>query len=442
MGFVQRSPLGKKDRGIVGQRIAPAGAFLGGVEELRKDALAGEPIADSHGFVPGAPLPGVVPFPERVGASQPGAVDRGGAEHDGHVGTGSGVFEDGPNGVEPGPHGLGPPKILAKHARVARRERHVDARTLTDGDRRGGDGLLLGHAGRRGLVDHGSEPGAAQEKADLGRFAIDPRHAGELVHAMEAMPLVAAVVQARADPAGPDGGVEHIRRGAVGRPDAVGLMLLGDGADFVEVAGQRAGVELGQVLARRLIERLVVHRFIRPGDPRARRGKPLAEDVEPNAVDPTVAGKQLAKLLDGDLPKRRVEGLVAGGPARAEHDGLPLAVERRPLVELGVAVAHGVVVVDEPQVAAVAGVGDVANEVAFGLEAGGLGVVEDESVDPLVVEDEVRGPGLFEVGHPTIGVHLVAQSLFPLPDRVGALGLVDESGHDRQARRSVPGLVG
>jgi len=219
-------------------------------------------------------------------------------------------------------------------------------------------------------------------------------------------------------------------------------MLPGDGLHFVEVAGQRAGVEFGQRRAGGLIEGSAVHLFVAPGDPLAGGVEPLAEDVEPDAVDPAVAGHKLADLRDGDFPERGVQGLIPGRPIGAEHDRAALPIEHRPAVELRVAVADGVVVVDQPQVAALAGAGHVADEVAARLEAGGLRVVEDEAVDPLVVEDQVGGPRLAEIGHPAVGVHPVAEPLFPLPDAIRFQRLLDVAGHDGQGGRTVPGLVG
>jgi len=64
--------------------------------------------------------------------------------------------------------------------------------------------------------------------------------------------------------------------------------------------------------------------------------------------------------------------------------------------------------------------------------------MEDETVDPLVVEDQVRRPGLLEIGHPAVGIHLVAEPFLPLVDRIRFERLIDVAGHHAQHGRAIP----
>jgi len=113
-----------------------------------------------------------------------------------------------------------------------------------------------------------------------------------------------------------------------------------------------------------------------------------------------------------------MQRLVTSRPPGAEHDRFPSTIEQGPLVELGVAVANRVEIEGQRQLLPLAGRRQFAHKVAVGLEVCRLGIVKHQPIDPLVVENEVLRPRLFEILRPAVRVELVAQRFLPLVNRI------------------------
>ena len=133
-----------------------------------------------------------------------------------------------------------------------------------------------------------------------------------------------------------------------------------------------------------------------------------------------------------------MQRLVTRRPTGAEDDRLAVGTQQRPWIEFRIAVADRVEVDHQREFAALAGGRYLAQKVAFSFETGRLRVVEDQSVNPLVVEDQMTGTDLLEVAYPLIGIQAAPKILHPLLDRVRTLRFVDEARHYAECRGFVP----